>query len=61
MSFWEYHFCNSYSEIIVTPSSSALFFLLGPILSPATKKFVFEDTEETIFPPLVSINLLMHL
>src|SRR6056297_2455369 len=50
-------FCkNSCSDMMGTPKLSAFVFLLGPILSPAIKKLVFEDIEEDTLPPLSSIN-----
>ena len=35
---------------------SAFSFLLGPILEPATKYDVFDETDDDILPPLDSIN-----
>ena len=40
------------------PRLSAFVRLLGPILSPATKKLVFEDIEDETFAPLSSISFL---
>lgn len=47
---------NTSSETIETLSISALVRLLGPILSPATKKLVFEEIDVNTFPPLSSIS-----
>ena len=44
--------------MIGTLRFSALERLLGPILSPATKKLVFDDIEDDTFPPLSSISFL---
>ena len=41
-----------------TPKFSALVRLLGPILSPATKKEVLEEIEEETLPPLSSMSFL---
>src|SRR5690606_133130 len=51
-------FCkNSYSFTNGIPKSSAFFFLLGPMLAPATIKLVLEEMELLILPPLSSINI----
>ena len=42
--------------MIAIPRSSALVLLLGPILSPATTKFVFLEIELETFPPFCSIS-----